>query len=153
MVVDAQPFDCDDSLYFLHYDQLSRRLFNQWRSLRVKQINLIYFLASKTRLNGVSAARRNSEKPSDVTTSRSTSSEATAPNAGPPSASEFAVQQSVDAPEKHRPMMLKFSSTVFPAIGSTIMQLPPSASVSAACFAAPRGSPMSCRQSKKQIRS
>src|SRR5688572_23010114 len=73
-----------------------------------------YFRASNTRLNGVSVARRNCVKPADVATSRSASSLATAPSAGPPSAIELAVQQSVDAPENVRPIGLKFSSTVLP---------------------------------------
>src|SRR5437868_1797944 len=102
-----------------------------------------YCLASNTRLNGVSVARRNSENPPDRTTSFIASSEAMAPRAGPPVASEFDVQHKVEAPENVRPMILKFSSTVFPAIGSTIRQLPLSASVSQACFVAPCGSPIS----------
>src|SRR2546425_8809846 len=54
---------------------------------------ITYFLASNTRLKGVSAARLNSEKPPESTTSFMASSLATAPSAGPPSAIEFAVQQ------------------------------------------------------------
>ena len=84
----------------------------------------VYCQASKMRLKGVSVARRNSLKPPARTTSRIADSGATAPSAGPPSAIELEVQQSVDAPAKVRPMMLKFSSTVFPAIGSTISALP-----------------------------
>ena len=76
-----------------------------------------------------------------------------APSAGPPKASEFAVQQSVEAAENVRPTGLKFSSTVLPAIGSTIKTLPSSASVSKDRRIAPAGSPISCRQSKKQIKS
>src|SRR3954469_14724343 len=114
-----------------------------------------YRLASKTRLKGVSVARRNSLKPPSRTTSRSFSSDATAPSAGPPSASEFGVQQSVEAAEKVRPMPMgsKFPSIVSPAIGSTISALPRSDRISHARRAAPTGSPMSCRQSKKQTMS
>ena len=74
-------------------------------------------------LKGVSVARRNSLKPPARTTSRIADSGATAPSAGPFKAIEFAVQQSVEAPAKVRPMMLKFSSTLLPAIGSTISAL------------------------------
>src|ERR1051325_3111267 len=109
--------------------------------------------ASNTLLKGVSVALLNTPKPPDSTTSRRASSDATAPKAGPPNASEFAVQQSVEAPAKQRPIILKFSSTVLPAIGSTIIQLPPSPRHSAALSVAPSRSPMSCKQSKKQIRS
>src|SRR6202795_3883778 len=113
----------------------------------------IQFLASKTRLKGVSVARRNSLKPPARTFSLMASSDATAPSAGPSSASEFEVQHKVDAAAKVRPIGLKFSSTVFPAIGSTIKALPRVASTADARLAAPTGSPMSCRQSKKQTRS
>src|SRR5258705_12457309 len=112
-----------------------------------------YFLASKMRLNGVSVARRNSLKPPAKTTSRIADSGAMAPSAGPFIASAFEVQQSVEAPEKVRPMMLKFSSTVLPAIGSTINALPSAPNTSAALLQAPMGSPMSCKQSKNVTRS
>src|SRR6266851_3987612 len=108
------------------------------------------FRASNTRLNGVSVARRNCLKPPESTILPMASSEATAPSAGPSSAREFDVQHRVEAAAKVRPIGLKFSSTVFPAIGSTIKALPSLPSVSLARLAAPRGSPMSCRQSKKQ---
>src|SRR5437660_9275344 len=98
--------------------------------------------ASNTRLNGVSVARRNWVKPPPVTVLRNSSSEATAPSAGPFKAIEFDVQQSVEAPEKVRPIILKLSSTLFPAIGSTIKALPSVASASAARLQAPVGSPM-----------
>src|SRR5882724_545064 len=113
----------------------------------------IHFRASKMRLNGVSLVRLNCVKPPAKTVSRMASSGATAPRAGPFKASEFEVQQSVEAPAKVRPMGLKFSSTVFPAIGSTIIALPSALSTSAARLQAPTGSPMSCRQSKKHKKS
>src|SRR6266403_2819133 len=63
-----------------------------------------HFLASKIRLNGVSLARLNCLKPPARTVSRIAASGATAPSAGPFRASEFDVQQSVEAPANVRPM-------------------------------------------------
>src|ERR1700740_1723048 len=74
-----------------------------------KQNTSSYFLASKIRLNGVSVALRNSLKPPARTVLRIASSVATAPSAAPFCANELEVQQSVEAPEKVRPMILKFS--------------------------------------------
>src|SRR6266446_6525232 len=85
----------------------------------------------------MSVARRNSLKPPARTFSRIASSDATAPSAGPSSASEFEVQHRVEAAAKVRPIGLKFSSTVFPAIGSTIKALPSWASAAAARLAPP----------------
>src|SRR5690349_7015248 len=79
-----------------------------------------YLRASKIRLKGVSDVRRNSRKPPAKTVSRRAASLATAPKAGPFEASEFDVQHKVEAAAKVRPIGLKFSSTVLPAIGSTI---------------------------------
>src|SRR5205823_2863103 len=118
---------------------------------RIGQLN--HFLAANILLKGVSVVRRNSLKPLARTVLRSASSEATAPSAGPSCANEFDVQHKVEAAANVRPMGLKFSSTVLPAIGSTIRADPSGASTSLARAAAPTGSPMSCRQSKKQIRS
>ena len=55
--------------------------------------------------------------------------------------------------EKVRPIGLKLPSTASAAIGSTIRALPSLARAAAARLIAPTGSPMSCRQSKKAIRS
>src|ERR1051325_361045 len=115
--------------------------------------NKIYFRASKIRLNGVSAVRRKSLKPPLNTVSRRAASVATAPNAGPFEASELDVQHKVEAPANVRPIGLKFSSTLLPAIGSTINSEPLEARTSAARLHAPTGSPMSCKQSKKVIKS
>jgi hypothetical protein len=112
-----------------------------------------YLRASKTRLKGVSVARRKCLNPPASTVSRKVCSDATAPKPGPPSASEFAVQHNVEAAEKVRPTGLKFSSTVLPAMGSTMSRLPSAAKVWHARVAAPRGSPMSWKQSKNAIRS
>src|SRR3954454_8468142 len=78
-----------------------------------------YRLISKTRLNGVSAARRKRVKPTDSNTFRSAASEASVPSAAPPPASAFGVHTSTDAAEKTRPTGLRLSSVRSPAIGST----------------------------------
>jgi hypothetical protein len=48
---------------------------------------------------------------------------------------------------------LKFSSGESPALGSTIIHVPSSASADHTWLAAAAGSPMSCRESKQAIRS
>ena len=54
-------------------------------------------LASKTKLNGVCVARRNFEKPADVTISLIFSSPACAPSAGPFSFKDVGTHATVDA--------------------------------------------------------
>jgi hypothetical protein len=76
----------------------SFRLFRMFRSFSSCS-RIPHRLASKIRLNGVSATRSKDENPPSSTVSRNASSVATAPSPGPPSASELAVQHSVDAPE------------------------------------------------------
>ena len=59
----------------------------------------------------------------------------------------------VDAAKNTRPTGLRFSSKRSPAYGSTIIHVPSSLNFSCTCDAAPTGSPMSCRQSKKVTKS
>ena len=104
--------------------------------------------ASRTRLKGVSVARRKRENPASVTTSRSRASPACAPSAGPTSCdSEAGMQSSVEnrsrrgrpgcgCPRRGRRQRLDDHPG---AVGGERL---------ATCRAAPTGSPMSCRQSK-----
>src|SRR3954469_15816281 len=85
--------------------------------------------ASRTMLNGVSAARRTRPKPPAAITSRRRASPAWAPSASPTSCeSEEGVQRKVEKPYIARPIGLRLSSTRSPAAGSTTIQVPSSAS-------------------------
>ena len=114
---------------------------------------LVYGRNSNTRLNGVSVARRKRFIPAVADIFRNSSSGGMVPSATDPDASAFGVQHNTDAPEKTLPTGLKFYLTFAPAIGSTTMTVPSSRNETRARFNAPRGSPISCRQSKNAIKS
>src|ERR671911_1066070 len=111
-------------------------------------------LASKTKLNGVCVARRNFEKPADITTSLIRSSPACAPSAGPSSFKDAGTQIIVDPEYNALPSGLKLSSCLSLAKGSTSIHVPFFFfNVSSTCLAAPAGFPMSWKQSKNATKS